>query len=128
MSVLMAEGPRRNDLCPCGSGLKYKHCHLNRSGTFKSDDELANAINAATEAVASQDPAELRRGLNALEHLSGRVDLTPVQRTAVQLNRAAGLQYLHGKWVVLLQQWFLDVAILHDVILHARGSWCRARR
>lgn len=22
--------PRRNDACPCGSGKKYKHCHLNK--------------------------------------------------------------------------------------------------
>jgi hypothetical protein len=22
--------PGRNDLCPCGSGKKFKHCHLNR--------------------------------------------------------------------------------------------------
>jgi uncharacterized protein YecA (UPF0149 family) len=23
----LAEGPRRNDPCPCGSGWKYKRCH-----------------------------------------------------------------------------------------------------
>src|SRR5438105_4130943 len=24
----MAKRPGRNERCPCGSGLKYKHCHL----------------------------------------------------------------------------------------------------
>ena len=27
-----AVGTRRNDLCPCGSGRKYKHCCLRRTG------------------------------------------------------------------------------------------------
>jgi uncharacterized protein len=26
-SVRKAETPGRNDLCPCGSGKKYKKCH-----------------------------------------------------------------------------------------------------
>ena len=25
---LAGNGPRRNQPCPCGSGLKYKRCHL----------------------------------------------------------------------------------------------------
>ena len=27
----------RNDLCPCGSGKKYKHCCLNKQGTYMKD-------------------------------------------------------------------------------------------
>jgi preprotein translocase subunit SecA len=32
--VRVSKGPGRNDLCPCGSGKKYKHCHekLDRAG------------------------------------------------------------------------------------------------
>jgi hypothetical protein len=29
-SVRVKKLPGRNDLCPCGSGKKYKHCCLNR--------------------------------------------------------------------------------------------------
>jgi len=31
-----ARNPGRNDPCPCGSGKKYKHCHINRSFSFKT--------------------------------------------------------------------------------------------
>jgi len=36
--------PRRNDQCPCGSGLKYKHCHgkldpRNREGAHDAESE-----------------------------------------------------------------------------------------
>jgi len=51
----MSAGPRRNDPCPCGSGRKYKQCHLledeaRRGGSAKADRlgtlcaELTNAI------------------------------------------------------------------------------------
>jgi preprotein translocase subunit SecA len=40
--------PGRNDLCPCGSGKKYKHCHIN------NPDEIMHLLqgNAAPEPVA----------------------------------------------------------------------------
>ncbi|MBI5501083.1 MAG: SEC-C domain-containing protein [Deltaproteobacteria bacterium] len=28
--VRVAPSPRRNDPCPCGSGKKFKHCHLGK--------------------------------------------------------------------------------------------------
>ncbi len=29
------DDPRRNDPCPCGSGKKYKHCHMNAAAEFE---------------------------------------------------------------------------------------------
>ncbi len=33
--------PNRNDLCPCGSGKKYKHCHGRAAQTPASSDDVA---------------------------------------------------------------------------------------
>lgn len=33
--ALAAGNPRRNDACPCGSGLKYKRCHLDEVESVK---------------------------------------------------------------------------------------------
>jgi len=88
----MTKRPGRNDLCPCRSGLKYKHCHLKRVNEAPAEN-LDEALNAASEAVTSQDPQEQRGGMDALERLRLRADLTPHQRTAVGLNFAAGLRF-----------------------------------
>jgi len=29
------DDPGRNDPCPCGSGKKYKHCHMNAAAEFE---------------------------------------------------------------------------------------------
>ena len=34
--MIMSNKIGRNDKCPCGSGKKYKHCHLKNSGNSKS--------------------------------------------------------------------------------------------
>jgi tetratricopeptide (TPR) repeat protein len=88
----MTKRPGRNDPCPCGSGLKYKRCHLGivDAGPAENLDEV---INEATEAISSQDPAELKQGLTALERLRWRADLTPAQRATIQLNLTSGLQF-----------------------------------
>jgi len=39
----MSNEPGRNDLCPCGSGKKYKHCHL---ASFYPKDYFETEINA----------------------------------------------------------------------------------
>ena len=48
----MAQQIGRNDPCPCGSGLKFKHCHLNRADATPIDN-LNDLIHKASEAVAS---------------------------------------------------------------------------
>lgn len=45
----MADRPGRNDPCHCGSGLKYKKCHL------EADEQAASAARAAV--APDQDPA-----------------------------------------------------------------------
>jgi len=39
----MSSNVGRNDRCPCGSGLKYKKCHLGRDRSLPAFDELAEA-------------------------------------------------------------------------------------
>jgi hypothetical protein len=43
----MADKPGRNDLCHCGSGKKYKKCHL------EQDDAAATAASTAAAAAAA---------------------------------------------------------------------------
>ena len=49
--------PGRNDPCHCGSGQKYKKCHLAADDAAKSA-ELSAAAAAAAEAQAKADAAE----------------------------------------------------------------------
>jgi len=30
LPITVTKKPQRNDLCPCGSGEKYKHCCINK--------------------------------------------------------------------------------------------------
>jgi tetratricopeptide (TPR) repeat protein len=54
---------------------------------------LDETIKTAGTAALSQNTGEQRDGMNALERLRRRADLTAVQRTTIQLNVAAGLQF-----------------------------------
>jgi hypothetical protein len=47
----MPDHPGRNDVCPCGSGKKYKKCHL------EQDDAARAAASTATAAVAQAAPS-----------------------------------------------------------------------
>ena len=42
----MSGGPRRNDPCPCGSGRKYKRCHL-------AEDEAGRGVRARAERLGT---------------------------------------------------------------------------
>jgi tetratricopeptide (TPR) repeat protein len=85
--------PGRNDRCPCGSGLKYKHCHLKRIGTALSSPETPDGlISEALDALSSPDAEILNEGVKALERLRSRPDLTPSDRSTVLTNLAKGLQ------------------------------------
>ena len=69
---------KRNDPCPCGSGKKYKKCHL-------SEDEAAQhaALKQAEEAAAAAAEAE-EAGEEAGEAAAGSSAFTPKERGARQ--------------------------------------------
>ena len=69
--------PGRNDLCPCGSGRKYKKCCLVR-------DEAVRQVSAAADAVAL-DGADLRQAaLDALTAYSIQQGLAKQARAVVE--------------------------------------------
>ena len=39
----------RNELCPCGSGLKYKKCCMNKKGSFLPYENFKVAFNETME-------------------------------------------------------------------------------
>jgi preprotein translocase subunit SecA len=51
----------RNDTCPCGSGKKYKKCHLLKDEESHSK-AVAKAQEAAARAAAEQEPEEGKEG------------------------------------------------------------------
>jgi hypothetical protein len=50
----VAANPGRNDPCPCGSGKKYKQCHL---GADEAKEREARAKAAAAAPLAAADTA-----------------------------------------------------------------------
>lgn len=42
---------KRNDPCPCGSGLKYKQCHLGREDEVSPEQAKANMVVPAAMSV-----------------------------------------------------------------------------
>lgn len=55
----MSERPGRNDLCHCGSGSKYKKCHLEKD---EAERVAAAAKAAAAAPPAAPPPVETRSG------------------------------------------------------------------
>ena len=59
--------PGRNDPCPCGSGKKYKRCHLGldaRNGVSKPP--------ARSETAAFAGPASIKNALNLLRDVAAQ--------------------------------------------------------
>ena len=52
-------GTGRNDTCPCGSGKKYKKCHLQKDEESHGK-AVARAREAAARAAAEEGPEESR--------------------------------------------------------------------
>ena len=67
----------RNELCPCGSGKKFKKCHLGREdeiildGTIESNEKIG-------EKIASLPPVQYGRSKEMLEALDINA-LTPLE-------------------------------------------------
>ena len=54
-------GTGRNDPCPCGSGKKYKKCHLQKDEE-SHNKAVARAREKAAKAAAEEEPAEGKEG------------------------------------------------------------------
>jgi hypothetical protein len=57
----------RNDDCPCGSGKKYKKCHL-REDEEASSKALAEANEARAKEAAAEEPGHEGHGHGPGEH------------------------------------------------------------
>lgn len=73
----------RNDPCHCGSGLKYKKCHLPKDDAAKSAELAATAAAAAAQAKADAE-AEA-----AEENEGGAAAATAADRTAAARTKDA---------------------------------------
>jgi hypothetical protein len=70
LSSLLARAPGRNDTCPCGSGSKFKRCHLGavqqlrlRHGIAEFDALRGKALAAVTQAEVIVDPAGTKQDM-----------------------------------------------------------------
>lgn len=58
----------RNDPCPCGSGKKYKHCHLNmKDGNFGSSQIKVIPVNSLTQLVLKYNSVQILGLLASLQ-------------------------------------------------------------
>src|SRR5437762_2597140 len=77
----------RNDPCHCGSGQKYKKCHLAKDDAAKSA-ELAAAAAAAAEAQAKADAEAADKEKKEKDESSGSVGERPAAPRAKDLGAA----------------------------------------
>lgn len=69
----------RNDTCPCGSGKKYKKCHL--LADEKSNSEaLAKAQEEAAKAAEGEEPEEKKEGPAHPPEVKGHKDAPRIPR------------------------------------------------
>jgi hypothetical protein len=101
----MSEKPGRNDPCPCGSGKKYKHCHLaadgatngaNGSGKIAEDhpappqtaaeslDETVRTLQGLLGTKAKKHPEEIARMLARAELLKAYLSREPEIQAAMR--------------------------------------------
>jgi hypothetical protein len=79
----------RNDPCHCGSGQKYKKCHLPKDDAAKSAELAAAAAAAAAAAQAKADD----EAKAAEENEGGAAAATAAERTAAARTKdAAGVR------------------------------------
>ncbi len=70
----------RNDPCPCGSGKKYKKCHLQADEESRHNALVREAEKAAARA-AEEEAEEKKEGQAHLPQAKGHKDTAPVPRT-----------------------------------------------
>lgn len=58
----------RNDACHCGSGKKYKKCHLEKDETVDRKEREKAALNAAKVAAAEAEKHEKEHGAPPPSH------------------------------------------------------------
>jgi len=140
--------PGRNDLCPCGSGKKYKRCCLGKEETRA---EFARELNgyalpllrelgryatqrggAAPEAVASErfgfwrPPLDRLRAARVLDYLIFDFRASGQGRTTVQEYFAERGPIATPQWRVLLEAW-QETSMRLYVLEHWSGGFARCR-
>jgi hypothetical protein len=60
--TLRLKNTGRNDTCPCGSGKKYKKCHLLEDEKSYSEDQAKVREEAAAKAAEGEEPEEKKEG------------------------------------------------------------------
>jgi SEC-C motif-containing protein len=60
MSAAPRERPGRNEPCHCGSGRKYKHCHLEKDEAEEAAARAKAAADAAAQPAEGATPAQSR--------------------------------------------------------------------
>lgn len=85
--------PGRNEPCPCGSGKKFKHCHLGKEDQLQQDS-LAHFSNEMSEAITRLPQVWYGRTREILDNLDIRT-LTGVQGGIrfIDLNQYQELQF-----------------------------------
>jgi SEC-C motif len=81
-----ARRPGRNDLCPCGSGKKYKKCHLPEAKSISSEHVDAAYVQRRFEAMRIQ--RERQQGLGkpiiSAKRLTSRADRVSTESWELQ--------------------------------------------
>ncbi len=104
----------RNDPCPCGSGRKYKHCHLGRSGEVAAPDAHLALSHKLDIWLTRPDAA---RVINAVyDDISAPPKPTRAQRSGAAVAAAATA----GPDPELLEH--VGPVLLPDIALYERGE------
>jgi tetratricopeptide (TPR) repeat protein len=108
----------RNDLCPCGSGKKYKKCCLGKALPTHTQPQHAHTGDERAQALA-QAEKELYEDSLRLDDLSNSVvDLIAQKRLDEAL---AACEQLHHDYPEVID-WLERFAMVHE----ARGDWSLA--
>lgn len=87
--------PARNQPCPCGSGMKYKKCCIDRKITGTDDQsEIESIIQKAINDLLADDNRTIQSAVEILARLSQSKSLSGSRCETVFMNLARGLQRL----------------------------------
>jgi len=70
----------RNDACPCGSGMKYKKCHLPKDQAAKVKAEAKLAAEEAAAAAAAPKKRKKKEPEEKKEVIKGRAHFSSVPK------------------------------------------------
>ena len=140
--------PGRNDLCPCGSGKKYKRCCLGKEETRGDFSRELNGFalpllrelgryaaarsGAALETIASErfgfwrPPLDRTHAARVLDYAIFDFRASGNRRTAAEEYLAERGSIVAPQWRVLLEAW-QDTSMRLYVLEHLSGGFARCR-